>query len=33
MVNEGQKSTQLGIRATTRTKPKAVLAMKKLIEN
>lgn len=33
LVNEGNKSTQLGVRATTRTKPKAVLAMKKLIEN
>jgi len=33
LINEGSKSTQLGIRATTKTKPKAVLSMKKLIEN
>lgn len=33
LVNETQKSTGLGIRATVKTKPKAVLAMKKLIEN
>ena len=33
LVCEGSKSTQLGIRATTKTKPKAVLAMKKLIED
>lgn len=33
LINESQKSTGLGVRATTRTKPKAVLLMKKLIEN
>lgn len=33
LVNESQKSTGLGIRATQKTKPIAVLAMKKLIEN
>lgn len=33
LVNESQKRTGLGIRATTKTKPKAVLAMKKLIES
>ena len=33
LVNESTKSTGLGIRATTKTKPKAVLAMKKLVEN
>lgn len=32
LVNESQKSTGLGIRATKQTKPKAVLLMKKLIE-
>ena len=33
LINEGSKKTQLGIRATTKTKPKAVLTMKKLIED
>lgn len=33
LVNESSKSTGLGIRATKVTKPKAVIAMKKLIEN
>lgn len=33
LVNEGNKKTQLGVRATTKTKPKAVLTMKKLIED
>lgn len=33
LVCEGSKSTQLGIRATTKTKPKAVLGMKKMLES
>jgi len=33
LVNESSKSTGLGIRATRTTKPKAVIIMKKLIEN
>jgi len=33
LVNSGSKSTDLGIRATTKTKPRAVLLMKKLIED
>lgn len=33
LINEGQKTTKLGIRATKATKPKAVLLMKKLIED
>lgn len=33
LINESQKRTGLGVRMTTRTKPKAVLAMKKLIES
>jgi hypothetical protein len=33
LVNSGSKSVDLGIRATTTTKPKAVLFMKKLIES
>jgi len=33
LVNESSKSTGLGIRATKKTKPKAVLLMKKLIED
>ena len=33
LVNESDRSTGLGIRSTTRTKPRAVLAMKKLIES
>jgi len=33
LVNESSKSTGLGIRATRSTKPKAVIMMKKLIEN
>lgn len=33
LVNEGEKSTKLGVRATRATKPKAVLLMKKLIED
>lgn len=33
LINEGQKATKLGIRATKSTKPKAVLLMKKLIED
>jgi len=33
LVNEGETSTKIGVRATNRTKPKAVLSMKKLIES
>lgn len=33
LINSGSKSVDLGIRATTTTKPKAVLFMKKLIES
>jgi hypothetical protein len=33
LVNTGQKATNLGIRATRSTKPKAVLLMKKVIED
>lgn len=33
LVNSGNKTTDLGIRATVRTKPRAVLLMKKLIED
>lgn len=33
LINEGAKSTKLGIRATKRTKPQAVLMMKKMIED
>ncbi len=33
LVNEGSKIAKLGVRATTRTKPKAVMLMKKLVED
>lgn len=33
LVNEGSKASKLGVRATTKTKPIAVLLMKKLIED
>lgn len=33
LVNEGTKISKLGIRATTKTKPKAVILMKRLIED
>jgi hypothetical protein len=33
LVNEGSKIAKLGVRATTKTKPKAVMLMKKLVED